>query len=111
MSSILSWFRNARRAHSPRRRRLMGSGMEHSRVGCVEQLEERSLLSVLLLSAGTATYTASNSIKNNLNIFLDGANYVFIESGASDPGALADNITVAGSGSGGCVGNGTTIVT
>jgi Ca2+-binding RTX toxin-like protein len=114
MSLVASWFRSAARHLQS----LGGKSAKQKRVRIrpsvgtgLEKLEERSLLSVLFLSDGTATYTASNSVVNNLTISIDGANYVFLELGSTSPGGLADNITVAGSGSAGCVGNGTTLVT
>jgi Ca2+-binding RTX toxin-like protein len=108
MSLLLSWLRYARRSKSRRDTKHSANNRER-RGPCLEQLEQRSLLSVLLISGGTATYTASNNVLNNLNISIDGANYVFIESGSA-PGLVADNITVTGSGAAGCTGGGTTVV-
>jgi Ca2+-binding RTX toxin-like protein len=103
MSSFALPFRGRNRSQRRTTNRAARGSQSSRLLSSLERLEDRSLLSVLIVAGGTATFTASNGIRNNLNITLDGTNYLIIDS--------SDNITVAGSGSAACTGSGTNIVT
>lgn len=108
MLSLSRWMRCFRRSIrqdsiSPRLKRVRVSRRSRN-APYLESLEARTLLSTLNIdAAGAATYSATATLANDLTISLVAGNYVFDED--------SESINVTGTGSGGCTGSGTGLVT